>query len=279
MSLTPLLTSAAHTSFAVSVGCWAQYSAARPATCGQAMEVPEMVLVAVGLPIQLESTLVPGAKMFMQVPKLEKPERASRLSVEPTVKDPSAAAGEKVHADRRLLPAAATSRTPAAAAALTASSVPSFWPPPKDMDAILRVPASLATWLIPAMAIAKLPPPRPMTLMSTRSALRATPNAPPPTVPVQWVPWPLRSPSCSLLKFGPVVARPWKSSCSTKTPVSRTYTVTSFPIAPCTLRSRPFCRSGPDTRDRPQRPGLVLENDLQLALDSWAGSVAPFSCT
>jgi hypothetical protein len=43
-------------------------SAATPATCGAAIEVPEMVLVAVSLVLHAEVMLEPGAKMSRQVP-------------------------------------------------------------------------------------------------------------------------------------------------------------------------------------------------------------------
>ena len=39
-----------------------------PETCGQAMEVPLMVLVASGSPIQAEVMSTPGAKMSTQAP-------------------------------------------------------------------------------------------------------------------------------------------------------------------------------------------------------------------
>ena len=50
---------------------FARYSAATPATCGVAIEVPLMVLVAVLLVYQAEVIDEPGAKMSRQVPKLE----------------------------------------------------------------------------------------------------------------------------------------------------------------------------------------------------------------
>ena len=43
-----------------------------PQMCGAAMEVPEMVLMAYGEPIQVEVMEEPGAKMLEQSPKLEK---------------------------------------------------------------------------------------------------------------------------------------------------------------------------------------------------------------
>ncbi len=51
--------------------------AAMPATCGAAMEVPEIVFVAVSLDDHAAVTPEPGAKISVHVPKLEKLERAS----------------------------------------------------------------------------------------------------------------------------------------------------------------------------------------------------------
>jgi hypothetical protein len=50
-----------------------------------AIDVPEMVLVAVSLVFQEEVMLLPGAKTSTQGPKFENDERASVVVVEPTV--------------------------------------------------------------------------------------------------------------------------------------------------------------------------------------------------
>jgi hypothetical protein len=68
--------------------------AATPATCGVAIEVPEIVFVAVSLVFHDEVMLEPGAKMSTHVPKFENDERASVLVVEPTVMALAARAGE-----------------------------------------------------------------------------------------------------------------------------------------------------------------------------------------
>ncbi len=52
----------------VACGLACKAKAATPATCGEAMEVPLMVLVAVLLVIQAEVMLEPGAKTSTQVP-------------------------------------------------------------------------------------------------------------------------------------------------------------------------------------------------------------------
>lgn len=59
--------------------------AATPGTCGVAIEVPEIVFVAVSLAFQDEVMLEPGAKTSTHVPKFENDERRSVLVVEPTV--------------------------------------------------------------------------------------------------------------------------------------------------------------------------------------------------
>ncbi len=58
----------ATTAAGVACGLACKARAATPATCGDAMEVPLMVLVAVLLLIQAEVMLEPGAKTSTQVP-------------------------------------------------------------------------------------------------------------------------------------------------------------------------------------------------------------------
>lgn len=69
-------------------------SAATPQTCGDAIDVPEMVFVAVSFVFHEEVMLEPGAKMSTQVPKLENEERASVMVVAPTVMAFGARAGD-----------------------------------------------------------------------------------------------------------------------------------------------------------------------------------------
>ena len=54
----------------------ASSNAAPPATWGDVIEVPLIVLISKSLPIQAEVILDPGAKISTQLPKLEKDERA-----------------------------------------------------------------------------------------------------------------------------------------------------------------------------------------------------------
>jgi hypothetical protein len=72
----------------------ASTSAAAPATCGVAIEVPLIVFVAVLLLYQADVMLTPGAMMSTQVPKLEKLAAASLLWVAPTVIASATRAGE-----------------------------------------------------------------------------------------------------------------------------------------------------------------------------------------
>ena len=88
------------------VGFVSRNKAATPATCGVAIEVPEIVLVAVSLVFHDDVMLLPGAKMSTQVPKFENEERASVVVVEPTVSALGTSAGELLQAFRLSLPAA-----------------------------------------------------------------------------------------------------------------------------------------------------------------------------
>ena len=121
----PPCTMALRTAAGVADGCAESSSAAAPATCGAAMEVPEMVLVAVGDVYQAEVMPEPGAKTSRHEPQLEKYERLSDDVVDPTVMAVGSDAGEYEHALSLELPAATAkvmpSATPAATAALSAA--------------------------------------------------------------------------------------------------------------------------------------------------------------
>eukprot|EP00732_Lithocolla_globosa_P000600 Lithocolla_globosa_v1_NODE_205_length_5183_cov_23.943448.p5 type:complete len:142 gc:universal NODE_205_length_5183_cov_23.943448:1574-1999(+) len=141
------------------------------------MEVPEMVLIAVSEVCQAARMLLPGAKMSQQEPKLEKPERASRLSTAMTVKAPVARAGDMLQASLSKLPAATTLVIPAAAAELTASSTDWIAPPliERLITSRLAVPWA-TTQLIPSITPDQAPvPSSPITLTATRLAALATP--------------------------------------------------------------------------------------------------------
>src|SRR3569832_37866 len=88
------------------LGFVSKNSAATPATCGVAIEVPEMISVAVSLVLYDERISEPGAKISTHVPKFEKDERASVFVVAPTVIALDTRPGEELHAFRLSLPAA-----------------------------------------------------------------------------------------------------------------------------------------------------------------------------
>lgn len=67
---------------------------ATPATCGHAIDVPEMVLTSVSEPVQAAVMLEPGAWMSTHGPLLLNPLFASVLVVEPTVMALGVDAGE-----------------------------------------------------------------------------------------------------------------------------------------------------------------------------------------
>jgi hypothetical protein len=106
--------SAVATDAGVSEGVVESNSAAAPATCGDAIDVPEMLLVADVLVLQADVMLEPGAKMSRQLPKFEYDARASVLVVAPTVSAVATRAGDDVQASTFELPAATTTVTPSA---------------------------------------------------------------------------------------------------------------------------------------------------------------------
>ncbi len=76
------------------VGLPCKIKAATPATCGEAIDVPLIVFVAVSLVYHAEVIELPGAKISRQLPKLEYHARASELVVAPTVMAFAVRAGE-----------------------------------------------------------------------------------------------------------------------------------------------------------------------------------------
>jgi len=129
-------------------------SVTTPATCGDAIDVPLIVLVAVSLVLHALVMSSPGAKTSTQVPKLEKEERRSSSSVPlwatvvaPTVMAgpalPPTPPGDPVHASALEFPAAKMKDTPPVTAALTALSRAVDFPPPRDMLALEGLPLVL----------------------------------------------------------------------------------------------------------------------------------------
>ncbi len=89
------LISAAVTAAGVADVRVSKYTAAIPATNGDAIEVPDNVAAAVVEPLYADGMLVPGAKMSTHVPKFEKDERESfNGTVAPTVIAEGALDGE-----------------------------------------------------------------------------------------------------------------------------------------------------------------------------------------
>jgi hypothetical protein len=89
-----LLTSAFVTVAGDAVGLPCRYSAAAPATCGEAIDVPLMVFVAVLLVYHAEVIEAARREDVEALPKLEYDARASVLVVAPTVIALAARAGE-----------------------------------------------------------------------------------------------------------------------------------------------------------------------------------------
>src|SRR5690349_17538695 len=94
-----------------SPGWPARYNAAAPATCGAAIDVPLIVLVAVSPVPQADVMLMPGANTSTQVPRLAHDGLASLLLVAETVIAVGTRAGDWVQASsanspNRPLPAA-----------------------------------------------------------------------------------------------------------------------------------------------------------------------------
>ncbi|GAB3350824.1 hypothetical protein GCM10027452_20200 [Micromonospora halotolerans] len=65
---TPVVTTESRTCCGVQVGCASSSSAAAPATCGEAIEVPFMATEPSVVPIFAETMPVPGAKVSRQRP-------------------------------------------------------------------------------------------------------------------------------------------------------------------------------------------------------------------
>jgi hypothetical protein len=78
----------------VIVGALPSMFATTPATCGAAIDVPDMMEEEVGLVIAAEIICVPGARMSTQEPRLENSAKKSLESVAPTVIAEAALDGE-----------------------------------------------------------------------------------------------------------------------------------------------------------------------------------------
>lgn len=145
-------TSRERTSPTVSDGFIDSSRAARPATWGEAIEVPEMVWLAFAPEIHADVICEPGAHMSTQDPEFEYEARESSRLVAPIVRALGALAGEYEHASPDSLPAATATTRPAAVASATAESSALLAGPPRLMLTIPRPPGWFAMiQLIPAM--------------------------------------------------------------------------------------------------------------------------------
>src|SRR5262245_7028277 len=144
-------TSLSRTCCGVHVGCADTMMAAAPVTCGAAIEVPEIVFVAVSLLTQAEVMATPGANRSRQRPLFENEARLSLMSVAPTVIASATRAGVCWHALAFELPAETEYVTPDAIELRTALSVAVSAPPPRLMFATAGLIEFAVTQSIPAI--------------------------------------------------------------------------------------------------------------------------------
>ena len=115
-------------------------SAATPATCGAAIEVPLSVRVALSDECPADTMLEPGANTSRHEPKFENDDRSSVDVVEPTVMALGSPAGDTVHALTLEFPAATTKVMPSATPRDTARSSAADRGPPRLMLATAGTP-------------------------------------------------------------------------------------------------------------------------------------------
>ena len=114
--------------------------AATPATCGDAIEVPESATGVEKFLASADGIETPGAKISTHSPKLENDARLSNLSVAPTVIASGADAGDAVQASAREFPAATTVAIPRSTSEAMAALKERFLPPPRLMLATPATP-------------------------------------------------------------------------------------------------------------------------------------------
>ena len=130
------------TAAGLALGFDCKYKATTPATCGDAIDVPDIEVRSVVLRMYDDVMETPGANTSTHEPKFEKLARRSVEPVAPTVIAKGALAGDTPHALALSLPAATTIVMPSATArAMAAFSVVEN-PPPKLMFATAGVPAT-----------------------------------------------------------------------------------------------------------------------------------------
>ncbi len=238
--------------------CWAVHSgrrcfstAAAPATCGVAIDVPDMERYASEPrpPADAAEIATPGAAISglrvcepVTGPRLEKFAVESSRSTAPTVSTPGAQPGEEtVLREGPRFPAATTNNVSLFCASSAAAwAIGSVQSPGSAEPRLMETTSALFSTAhsMPAMIQEIAPdPPSSRTLPTIRSAPGATPfflpplAAPdPPTVDATWVPWPWRSSVEPVsVKFSDAVIRPWRSGCSASAPLSRTATLVPVP--------------------------------------------------
>ena len=171
-----MLTIALRTVVALAEGLACLYSAATPATCGEAIDVPLSVAVAVFEVNQAERIPEPGANKSRHVPKFENEDLASVDVVEPTVIAFAALAGDELHALALLFPAATAITTPAFERLLTAVSSALEAPPPRLMLATAGAMKFWRTQSTPAITPEVEPDPLQLSTRTPRGIeLLATP--------------------------------------------------------------------------------------------------------
>ena len=114
--------------------------ATAPATCGEAIDVPEIAAVAVLLPIHDEVMPTPGAIMSTHLPRLLKLANASLISLAATVIAAGTRAGDDLQASCLEFPAATTTITPSFIRLFTAVSIAEEARPPRLIFATALTP-------------------------------------------------------------------------------------------------------------------------------------------
>src|SRR5947207_3470668 len=150
---------AAATVACVANGSVSRYWATTPATWGDAMDVPLIVLMAVLLPIQAAVMPTPGANRSTHCPQLENVAFVSVLSEAATVNAAGALAGDTLHASLLSFPAATTNVTPDLLALSTASLSVTLFPLRRLMLATAGLTALAVTQSMPAITPEVVPEP------------------------------------------------------------------------------------------------------------------------
>ena len=202
-------------------------SAAAPATCGAAIEVPDSSSVAVSPVYQSETMSTPGAKRSTHDPRLENDARRSSRSLAATVSAAGSRAGEESQASSSSLPAATATVTPSSIKPRIAASTFSPAGPLRLRFATAGVPLrwSRAAQSMPAITPEVSPPPSQSRVRTaTSETAGATPYSVPPIVPATCVPCPAQSrvPRPSSIALKPDRTRPPRSRWPSAMPESIT---------------------------------------------------------